>query len=73
MAMVEVKSDITGMVWKILVKEGTKVAEDDVLMILESMKMEIPVVAPQDAVVKEIRVREGDHAAEGEVVALLQI
>lgn len=72
MATVEVKSDITGMVWKILVTEGTKVSEDDTLMILESMKMEIPVVAPEDGVVKEIRVREGDQTAEGEVVALLQ-
>lgn len=72
MATVEVKSDITGMVWKILVTEGTKVSEDDTLMILESMKMEIPVVAPVDGVVKEIRVREGDQTAEGEIVVLLR-
>ncbi|MBP8296202.1 MAG: acetyl-CoA carboxylase biotin carboxyl carrier protein subunit, partial [Burkholderiales bacterium] len=60
MAATEVKSEITGTVWKILSKPGDAVSEDDVLMILESMKMEIPVTAPEDGIVKEVRVAEGD-------------
>ena len=73
MSTKEVKSEITGTVWKIIAKPGDRVAEDDVLMILESMKMEIPMTAPEDGVVKEIRVAEGDAIAEGEVAALLEI
>ncbi|MEO8136911.1 MAG: acetyl-CoA carboxylase biotin carboxyl carrier protein subunit, partial [Betaproteobacteria bacterium] len=51
MAAKEVKSEITGTVWKILSKPGDAVAEDDILLILESMKMEIPVTAPEDGIV----------------------
>jgi biotin carboxyl carrier protein len=71
MATNEVKSEITGTVWKILIKPGDAVSEDDILMILESMKMEIPITAPEDGVVKEIRVLEGDPIAEGQVAVLL--
>ncbi len=71
MATNEVKSEITGTVWKILIKPGDAVSEDDILMILESMKMEIPITAPEDGVVKEIRVLEGDSIAEGQVAVLL--
>lgn len=71
MATKEVKSEITGTVWKILIKPGDAVSEDDILMILESMKMEIPITAPEDGVVKEIRVLEGDPITEGEVAVLL--
>lgn len=71
MATKEVKSEITGTVWKILTKPGDAVSEDDILMILESMKMEIPITAPEDGVVKEICVLEGDPIAEGEVAVLL--
>ena len=72
MATVEVKSDITGVVWKILVMEGAEVSEDDVVAILESMKMEIPVTSPVDGVVKEIWAQEGSLIAEGEALLLLQ-
>ena len=48
MAKMEVESEVTGNVWKILVEEGSKVTSGDVVMILESMKMEIPVEAPAD-------------------------
>lgn len=72
MATVEVKSDITGIVWKILVKEGAEVSEDDVLILLESMKMEIPVNAPEDGTVKEIWTQEGSLVAEGESLVLMQ-
>ena len=73
MPIKEVKCDITGTVWKILAKPGDEVAEDDILMILESMKMEIPVTAPEDGVVKEILVAEGDPIAEGQVAVRLEI
>ncbi|TCT03731.1 acetyl-CoA carboxylase biotin carboxyl carrier protein subunit [Paralcaligenes ureilyticus] len=69
MATVDIKTEITGNVWKILVKIGDAVAEDEPLMILESMKMEIPVVAVENGIVKEILVSEEDTVREGSVVA----
>ncbi|TCT09639.1 acetyl-CoA carboxylase biotin carboxyl carrier protein subunit [Paralcaligenes ureilyticus] len=69
MATVDIKTEITGNVWKILVKVGDAVAEDEPLMILESMKMEIPVVAVENGIVKEILVSEEDTVREGSVVA----
>lgn len=71
MAEVSVCSEITGTVWKIELAPGAEVAEEDVIMILESMKMEIPVLAPADGVVAEILVEEGAPVAEGQVVANL--
>ena len=58
MAKIEVKSEITGSVWKITSKPGDSVASGDVLMILESMKMEIPVVPEDDGVIMEVLVIE---------------
>jgi len=72
MATVEVKSEITGTVRKIVVEVGDRVGEDEPLVILESMKMEIPVAAPEDGEVKEIKVAEGDTITEGTVVAVLE-
>lgn len=72
MAMIEVRSEITGIVWKIVTKVGDTVAEDDTLIILESMKMEIPVTATEDGVVAEIRVAENDPIAEGDVAVILR-
>ena len=68
----EVKAHITGTVWKIEVQPGASVSEGDVLLILESMKMEMPVEAPEDGVVEEIRVQEGQPVKEGAVVATLK-
>ena len=68
----EVKAHITGTVWKIEVQPGASVSEGDVLLILESMKMEMPVEAPEDGVVEEIRVQEGQPVKEGAVVAILK-
>jgi len=71
MAQLSISSDITGTVWKVLVKAGDKVDEDDALLILESMKMEIPVTAPEAATVLEVLVTEGQAVSEGEVVVIL--
>ena len=73
MATINVLSDITGIVWKVLVKPGDLVSEDDSLLILESMKMEIPVTAPEDGVVKEVCVIEGALVAEGDVTLILEV
>ena len=73
MAIIDVKAEITGNVWKILAKPGQKVEEDEPIVMLESMKMEIPVSAPEPGTVKEILVAEGDVVTEGSVVARLEV
>jgi acetyl-CoA carboxylase biotin carboxyl carrier protein len=73
MAVLEVKSEITGSVWKIETKVGAKVEEEDVLLVIESMKMEIPIMAPQAGIVKEIMVKEGDSLSEGNVAVILEV
>lgn len=72
MATHEVYSEVTGKVWKMLASIGDPVQEDDVLMILESMKMEIPVPAPLAGKVIKLLVNEGDVVDEGAVVALIE-
>lgn len=64
-------SDVTGTVWKIEAPVGTAVAEGDTIVIVESMKMEIPVCAPCAGVVREIHVAEGDAVAEDQSVAVV--
>ena len=71
MAVVNVKSEIAGNVWKIQTKPGDKIEIEGEIMILESMKMEIPVLSPKAGVVKEIRVTEGEAIAEGQLVAII--
>ena len=71
MAREEVESEVTGTVWKIETKVGDKVAEGDVLMIIESMKMEIPVEAPCSGTLREIRVEEGQAVEEFDVLAVI--
>lgn len=70
--MSEVKSEIAGKVWKIEVKPGDRIDEDDPIIILKSMKMEIPVAAPFDCVVMEILVAEEDAVVEGQPVAIVE-
>ncbi len=67
----EVEAQITGNVWKIEKAVGDSVSEGDILIILESMKMEIPVEAPCDGRVAEFRVNEGDSIEEGAILALI--
>jgi len=68
----QVEAQITGSVWKIEVTVGQEVGEGDVLVILESMKMEIPVEAPTRGRVTEIRVAEGASVEEGAVLVVLE-
>ena len=72
MAVIEVKSEITGTVWKVPAQPGDTVQAGDTLVIIESMKMEIPVITEDGGTVKEILVKEKDPVAEGEVVARLE-
>ncbi len=67
-----VQSDISGSVWKVEVKVGDRVSEDDPIVVLESMKMEIPVVAPCAGTVISLSVAEGDVVSDGQVVAVIQ-
>lgn len=66
-----VTSDLTANVWKILVAKGQEVREGEQLMILESMKMEIPVEAPAAGKISEIHCAEGDQVEEGQLLATL--
>jgi len=71
MAVVNVKSEIAGNVWKIQTKPGDRIEREGEIMILESMKMEIPVLSPKAGVIKEIKVSEGEAIGEGQLVAVL--
>ncbi len=67
----EIKAHITGVVFQVTAKAGDTVAAGDAVIVLESMKMEIPVEAPRAGSVKEIAVQEGQTVQEGDIVALL--
>ena len=71
-AIYNVKSEVTGAVWKIVATVGQKLEPGDTVMIVESMKMEIPVIAEEGGTVKELLVSEGESIAEGAVVARLE-
>jgi len=72
MARHEVESEVTGNVWKILLEAGASVSEGDVIMILESMKMEIPVEAPADGTVAEVCVALEDQVEEDQLLAVVE-
>ena len=69
--MAQVEANITGTVWKIEVSVGDHVEEGDTVLILESMKMEMPIEAEDDGTVAEIRVEEGQTVSEGDVLVVL--
>lgn len=71
MSLINVNTEVTGLVWKIMVSEGEKVSEGNELLIMESMKMEIPIISPCDGVIKEIKVKEGDSLPEGEITVII--
>ncbi len=65
----KVTAELTGNLWKLVAKEGQQVHADETLMILESMKMEIPVNAPRAGTVTKIHVKEGQTVQEGQLLA----
>ncbi len=70
--MADIEAHITGNVWKIEVAVGDTVEDGDTVVILESMKMEIPVEAEDDGKVTEIRCQEGQAVSEGDVLVVLE-
>jgi biotin carboxyl carrier protein len=68
----EIRAEMVANVWKVLASPGDTVAEGDTLVILESMKMEIPVLAESDGVVKQIAVHEGEVIQEGDLIAVVE-
>lgn len=72
MADIEVETEVTGNVWKVLCQVGDRVETEQELVILESMKMEIPVEAPQAGTVKALHVSEGDAVEEGQIILVLE-
>lgn len=73
MAHIEIKSEITGTVWKLHAKPGDIVAAGDTLIVIESMKMEIPVITEDGGTLVELQVGERDPVAEGQTVAILEV
>jgi acetyl-CoA carboxylase biotin carboxyl carrier protein len=69
--MAEIRAEITANVWQVVVDEGQMVAEGDELVILESMKMEIPVVTETPGVVRELHVEPGSTVQEGDLIAVI--
>jgi len=67
----DVDAHITGTVWKVECQVGQSVEEGDTLVILESMKMEMPVEAEDDGTVKEIKCEEGQSVSEGDTLVVL--
>ncbi len=68
----EVRAEMVANVWKVVVAEGDSVADGDTLVILESMKMEIPVLAETDGKISGLHVSEGDVVQEGDVIAVIE-
>ncbi len=67
----KVRTEVAGTVWKIIAGKGATVAQGDVILIMESMKMEIPIEAPRPGTVTELLVAEGDVLKEDDVVAVI--
>ncbi|HXA60758.1 MAG TPA: biotin/lipoyl-binding carrier protein [Streptosporangiaceae bacterium] len=70
--MAEVRAEMVANVWKIVVAEGDTVDDGDTLVILESMKMEIPVLAEDAGTISKLSVAEGDVVQEGDLIAVIQ-
>lgn len=70
--MQEVKASMAGNVWKITVQQGDEVSEGQDVVILESMKMEIPIATETSGKVKEIKVEEGSFVNEGDVILIIE-
>ncbi|MBG9812513.1 acetyl-CoA carboxylase [Bacillus endophyticus] len=70
--MSEIVASMAGNIWKVLVKVGDQVEEGQDVVILESMKMEIPIAAEFDGTVKEVKVNEGDFVNEGDTIVKVE-
>jgi biotin carboxyl carrier protein len=68
----KIKTEIQAVIWKLNVEIGQKVDIDDVVVILESMKMEIPIESKYSGVVKEILIKEGDNVNEDQEIIILE-
>jgi biotin carboxyl carrier protein len=68
----EVHAEMVASAWKVVVQEGDTVSEGDTLVILESMKMEIPVLSEESGVVAKLEVAEGDVIQEGDLIAVIE-
>ncbi|MDI6097895.1 biotin/lipoyl-binding carrier protein [Actinoplanes sp. NEAU-A12] len=68
----EIRAEMVANVWKVVTAPGATVAEGDTLVILESMKMEIPVLAETDGTVAQLAVNEGDVVQEGDLIAVIE-
>ncbi|HKD90157.1 MAG TPA: biotin/lipoyl-binding carrier protein [Streptosporangiaceae bacterium] len=70
--MSEVRAEMVANVWKVVATEGDTVADGDTLVILESMKMEIPVLAEGSGTLTKLAVAEGDVVQEGDLIAVIE-
>jgi len=70
--MEEIKANMAGSIWKIHVNVGDKVSMGQEIVILESMKMEIPIATESAGVVKEVKMAEGDFVNEGDVIIVIE-
>ena len=73
MKKIEIKSELSGSIWKVLVSKGQEVSEGDQLIIMESMKMEIPITAPTNGVIDKIEVIEGSNVSEDVTIIILRV
>jgi biotin carboxyl carrier protein len=71
--IVDVRAELTANVWQVPAEVGATVIEGDVLVILESMKMEIPVEAPRAGVITEVRVKPDDVVQDGDVLVVISL
>lgn len=72
MASIKVETEVTGKVWKVIASAGDALNAEDPIVIIESMKMEIPVMAPRAGKVSRVLVKEGEAVKEGQVVAEME-
>jgi acetyl-CoA carboxylase biotin carboxyl carrier protein len=70
--MAEIRAEMVANVWKVVTAEGHLISDGDTLVILESMKMEIPVVAEESGTVTRLAVAEGDVVQEGDLIAVIE-
>ena len=70
--MAEIRAEMVANVWKVVAAEGNSVSDGDTLVILESMKMEIPVLAEDSGTLTKLAVSEGDLVQEGDLIAVIE-